>query len=401
VNVKRRNFFGLLGSAGLWVLSGTKILHAQQDRAQQDPEGSAGGSAADLGGVDPYFLDPGNLDPGEQESIESYLGYQAELSDGKEAVMPRGGRPKHAPTYRFLHFDGELGDRYGRFMGPLRTKPVLRAGSTYRLNAQILGLRASSEDWKGDYNTGVLSVETRARIRGESMTWLYAESFELYKGGISTLGLEYVAQRDGIPTPISTDESNIDFRIQLLRGAKKKGGILGKIFKIASFLTGGALGGVEDAAKAALQALPAIRVPQLVPEGLAFSQAVFGGVSEELPLWRSGFTSFGIAEGGSRIALRPGLWVALDETRNLDMRGCYLDDIGGRVALLRDGREVDANYLVLALEISEGPLPDLYYATPPDPDSFEDYGEDPYSPAVEDTSEYPRGILKRDKQDKK
>lgn len=335
---------------------------------------------ADLADVDPYFLESGDLTETERQSIDAYLGYLEDASDGRDAIIPRGGRPKRAPTYRFLRYTGELGDPYGRFVGPLRTRPELPEDSTYRMNAQILGFHGATDDWGDDYEIGALSVEARAGIRGELMTWLYAERFEIYEDGATSLGLEYVAQRDGRPEPIATDSPNIDLRIQLLKCERQKSGFLGKVFRVASSLVTGAFGGgaVGQAAEAVA---PTIRVPQMVQEGVAFSQAVFGGMTEEAPIWRSGFTSFGLARGGSRLGLSPGLWVALDETRQLDLRGCYLDDLGGRVGLMREGAELDVNYLVLSVEVREGPLPDIYYAEPP---AYEDYDDgdatetDPY-----------------------
>jgi hypothetical protein len=382
--VKRRDFVKFATATAIAVAAPFRALTGRT----QTTDDVAG---QDLVGVDPYFLESGEIDAAVQGQIEDYLGYRELISLGESGIMPRGGRPDRAPTYRFMRWDGDLGDPLGRFKGPFSSQPVMPRGSTYQLNAQILGFHAAAEDWPGKYNTGTLSVEIRTRIRGESMTWLYAQQFELFKGGISSLGLEYIGQRDGVPSPIATDDPNLDLRIQLMRSPQQKGGILGTVFKVASIISGGALGGAADAAKALA---PPLRVPQMVQEGVAFSQAVFGGTSDETPLWRSGFTSYAIAEGGSRLGLVPGLWVALDEARRVDLRSAYLDDVGGRVALLQDGEELDVNYLVLALEMRLGPLPDLYYETPPaswenDQGGFHDMDTD--------TLNFGRGIIKRRK----
>lgn len=385
--MKRRNF---LKTATAMAMLAPLRSWAQSAKDQLESVGIRGGGNVE--GVDPYFLSSGEVPPAEQDQISEYMGYLENASEGKDAIIPRGGRPKHAPTYRFLRWKGEIGDPFGRFVGPLSTKPVSLRGNTYQLNAQILGFHTASEDWPGKYNVGTLSVEIRARIRGESMTWLYAQQFELFEGGTSSLGMEYIAQRDGVPAPVATDEENIDLRIQLMRNQQEKGGVLGTVFKVASVLTGGTLGGV---AGVAASLAPPVRIPQMVQEGVAFSQAVFGGTSDEQPLWRSGFTSYAITQGGGRFGLLPGLWLAMDESRQVDLRGSYLEDLGGRVALLKDGEELDVNYLILALEIEEGPLPDLYYAEPPAESDFPDEWESEPDSA-EDPFESERDIRKRD-----
>jgi len=134
------------------------------------------------------------------------------------------------------------------------------------------------------------------------------------------------------------------------------------------------LGAVGGAAKAFAEVIPAIRVPQMLREGVAFSQAFFGGMSDEAPIWRSAFNSYGIAQGGSRLGLSPGLWVAMDERRQLDLRGVRLQDVGGRVGLVENGRPLDMNYLVLAFEVGVADASDIpppiipqqdYYEAPP------------------------------------
>jgi hypothetical protein len=362
--MKRRNF--IRAAAGTLAAVAFTPIRAIARREATERSSSDAASSQAVEDVDPYFLDSGNLDANEQEQVETYFDYIDKKSTGKPAVMPRGGRPKRAPTYRFLRWQGELNDPSGKFVGPLSSAVQLPGESTYRLNAQILGFHAASDDWPGKYNTGTLSIEFRTRIRGESLTWLYAEQFELYKGGYSSLGLEYIGQRDGVPMPICCDESNIDLRIQLMRNRTEDGGsFLGKVFKLTTNIMGLSSGDSNTAAGQIANLVPPVRVPQMVQEGIAFSQALFGSTAEEAPLWRSGFTSLGIAEGGSRLALESGLWVVLDEARQIELRNARLEDVGGQIALTNDSRELDVNYLVLAVEIEEGPLPDIYYAEPP------------------------------------
>jgi hypothetical protein len=89
----------------------------------------------------------------------------------------------------------------------------------------------------------------------------------------------------------------------------------------------------------------------MAAEGVALSQAVLSGATSEKPIWRSGFASYGLADGGSRLTLAPGLWVVLDDGREMDLRGATLEDAGGHLRLLRDGAPLDLNYLVLDLRI--------------------------------------------------
>ncbi len=56
--------------------------------------------------------------------------------------------------------------------------------------------------------------------------------------------------------------------------------------------------------------------------------------------------------GGSRLSLRPGFWVAIDDSQDIDYGAIQLHDDGGRVGLRLNGKRLDANYLVLALEIN-------------------------------------------------
>lgn len=360
--MRRRNFLKVLSGASLATLFRIPGRAMAQGQIQDPAE------------IDPYFLGSGKLDQNEREQIESYMEYLAQRSVGEKAFVPRGGRPERAPTYRVLYWTGEIGDPNGHFVGPLSIQPMLPRGSTYRMNAQILNLHTHGGDWGGDHDEGTLSVEMRARIRGESLTWLYAQQFQLYGGGSSDIGLEYVAQREGVPVPVSTDEGSVDIRIQLIRHRKKRGSILRNIFRLTARLL--PFGNSDIVQSQVERAATSIRVPQMLNEGTAFSQSLFGVTAEEAPLWRSGFTSFGIAEGRSRIALREGIWVVIDETREPDLTGVSLIDAGGRVKLLRDGDELGANYLVLGIECEEGPLPELYGGggydgTEPDPNYYD------------------------------
>jgi len=98
------------------------------------------------------------------------------------------------------------------------------------------------------------------------------------------------------------------------------------------------------------QAAPLLRVPRLAQEGVAFAQATVGGMADEAPIWRSGFSSYAIATGAGRLALRPGFWIAIDESGDVDYTKLRLDDIGGRVGVVGPEGPVDLNYLVLAVE---------------------------------------------------
>lgn len=345
--MKRRNFLSAaaIGAVGASMRSGAV---AAQER------GSATISPPDDASIDPYFLDAGEISVSEQRAIADYEQYRELRQRGQDAVMPRGGRPGRAPTYRFLHWSGDLDDPGARFVGPLSAKPAYEALSACELNAQILGFRASSEDFKGKAERGTLTVELRARTDGESLTWLYARQFDLFEGGVSNLGMEHVAQRDGAAAPVFMDEPNLDIRIQLMRHPGR-GGFLRKILKVATVVTGLPLGpGVGGRAQAVQDALPAIAVPHLAREGVALTQAMFGGTAEEKPIWCSGFNSFSLTTGGGRLKLVPGIWVAIDESRQVDMRGVRVADVGGRVALTRDGELIDANYLILDIQMDDG-----------------------------------------------
>ena len=123
-----------------------------------------------------------------------------------------------------------------------------------------------------------------------------------------------------------------------------------KVLKFASFLVGVPMAG-GLAIPSLTDVVPSIRVPQMLREGVALSQALFAGEATEAPIWRSGFTSYSVSPGGSRLSMGPGLWVVLDTGREVDLTGVKLHDAGGQIVLVRDGQPLDVNYLVLAVEI--------------------------------------------------
>jgi hypothetical protein len=283
--------------------------------------------------------------------VRAFVGYQQQVMEGKEAIMPRGGRPKRAPTYRFLHWNGELGDPSGRLVGPLSVKPELSGGPPYVFNAQILGFHTSTADFSESVGQGALSVEFRSRYQDESLTWMYLQQFEVRKAGGNSVGLEYIAQRDGQPVPVVSDAPNLDVRIQLIR-YRKAPGVLRKILKVGAFLTGLPIApGAGGETPSFVDSEPAVRVPRMVHEGVALAQATIGGMSDEAPIWRGGFNSFALAGGGGLMALRPGLWVAVDDSEQIDYAGLRLEDIGGRIGLRLKDEPLDVNYLVLNLEM--------------------------------------------------
>ncbi|MCH9693172.1 MAG: hypothetical protein K0U72_01575 [Gammaproteobacteria bacterium] len=340
--MNRRSFMGLFAAAGVSApTAATAALQSSDD--------------ADLAiaDVDPYFLESGDLDSASQAGIEDLVGFQERTIAGEPAVQPRG-RPRLAPTYRLLNWKGELNGQ-GTFQGPLSLSPSLPLASAYQFNAQILGFHGARDDWGRGNARGTLSIEFRTRLDTEPMTWLFAQQFDIGAEGQSTLSLEYVGQRGGARDPIVTDDSNIDLRIQLLRH-RKGAKLLRKILQLFSFVVGLPAGGITGATATLAQALPVIRVPRLLREGVAFSQALLGGLTKELPIWRSGFTTYALAEGGSRLALSPGLWVIIDESREVDLRGVQLRDLGGSVGLVRNEKIIDANYLIIAIDASQAQL---------------------------------------------
>jgi len=351
--MKRRTFLAAAGAAGV---SAPAALAAAVRELVSDPELA---EALEADEIDPYFLDPGEISRADQAKITELARYHEAVATGRPALQPRGGRPRLAPTYRFLHWDGELGSSAGKFVGPLSLKPGLEKSPAYSMNAQILHFHASTEDWRDKVEQGALTIELRARAGSEPMTWLFAEQFGITQQGDSTLGLGFVVQRQGIPMPVTTDGPNVDFRIQLMR--RQKPGLLGKIFRIASMILapGAAIGQGEGGAPGAsvgglIQSIPAIRIPQLVSEGVAFCQALLGSAASEAPIWRSGFNSYGLSPEGSRMRLRPGLWVIMDETRQNDMRRVQLADVNGKPLLIREDKPIeDTNYLVLDISMSQ------------------------------------------------
>jgi hypothetical protein len=331
---------GLLAAAGL---SESPLVRAAPS---SDPD-----LAADR--VDPYFLQSGDLNAVEQAAVERIVDFQERELAGEAAVRPRG-RPALAPTYRVLNWDGDL-EGTGRFQGPLSLSPALPPAPGYQMNAQILGLHVASDDWGRGNAQGTLSVEFRTRLDNEPVTWLFAQQFDVRRNGRTNVGLEYVGQRNGTRDPIVSDEPAVDLRIQLMRN-RRGAGLLRKVLQVFSFVVGLPTGGITGSAAAFAQALPVIRVPRLLREGVAFSQALFGGVTDESPIWRGGFTTFSLAPGGGRLALTPGLWVIMDEAREVDLREVVLRDLGGSIGMLREGKPVDANYLVLSIDGSVAEL---------------------------------------------
>lgn len=340
----RRKFFGTSLIAALGMAAGRAAAAVGLRPQQQEPTGDV-----DPETIDPYFLESADVPPAEKENILSFMKYQEDAMDGRPAVIPRGGKPKRAPTYRFLHWQGALGDPRGRLVGPLSITPVLEGSGPFALNAQILGFNASSMDWLGNKGAGALSIEIRARYMGEPMTWLYLEQFETTKGGGNSVGLEYVAQRNGMPDHVIAEEPIVDIRIQLIRNNKSKG-IFRKVLKVGSYLTGLPLGGGGGESSGALSfqnSAPVMRVPQMVREGVAFAQGTVAGMSEEAPVWKSGFSSLALTPDAGRLVLKPGLWLAIDDSKEIDFSAMKLADIGGSVGVLADGKPVDLNYLVM------------------------------------------------------
>jgi hypothetical protein len=346
-NMKRRNFIKSSTALGIGMAS-TGLARALSE-VMKDPEVN---SLMDAQGIDPYFLDPGTVTPKAQQMIMEFSRFHEDVAVGKRGIQPRGERPKGAPTYRFLHWDGDIGDSKGKFVGPLSLKPFIDQAPAYQMNAQLLAFNPGTEDWQGSSNQGALTIEMRVPGSADPLTWLFAEQFGVSAGGNTTLGLGYVAQKQGVSTPIYTTSPNVEIRMQLMQ--HKNPGLLQKIFKITSMVIGTGMGMLGQAAvPGLLSAIPSLRIPQLVPEGVAFTQALLGSTNPESPIWRSGFNSYGLALNGGRMRLRPGLWVVMDEQRQPDLRGIKLDDYGGKAALLLDGAPIESlNYLVLDVSLA-------------------------------------------------
>ena len=351
--MKRRSFFASAAAAAAGCLA-WRAGGAQEKPAPAPAPAPAPDPSSDA--IDPYFLDPGFPPADERRAIEAFVDYQGRAMEGKPALLPRGGRPKRAPNFRFLHWTGELGSGEGRLVGPLGVQPAFDAPPPYQLNAQILGFHASSEDWSGSSGKGTLTIEFRARQGAEALTWLFMQQFEVQRDVGTTIGLEYVAQRDGKAVPVVSDDPNVDLRIQLMR-YKTAPQLFRKILKVGASLAGLPIGG-SSAPPSAMGAMggmgsaPALlRVPRLAQEGVAFAQATVGGMADEAPVWRGAFTSYGIASGGSRLALKPGFWVAIDDAEGVDYAKLRLEDVGGRIGVLGPDGPLDLNYLVLSVEV--------------------------------------------------
>jgi hypothetical protein len=359
-NMKRRNFLQSSTALGLGMAS-TGLARTLSE-LMTEPEAH---SLLDAQDIDPYFLDPGIVTPKEHQTIMEFVRFHEDLSSGKQGVQPRGERPKGAPTYRFLYWDGNIGDSKGKFLGPLSVKPLIDRAPAYQLNAQLLAFNPGTEDWHSGADQGALTIEMRVPGSGDPLTWLFAEQFGVSASGNTTLGLGYVAQKQGVSTPIYTTFPNVEIRMQLMR--HKNPGLLQKIFKITSMVIGTGMGTFGQAViPGVMSIVPSLRIPQLVPEGVAFTQALLGSTNPEGPIWRSGFNSYGLANDGGRMRLRPGLWVVMDEQRQPDLRGIKLDDYGGKAALLLDGAPIkDLNYLVLDVTLATPSAEQQMLSVPP------------------------------------
>ncbi len=340
--MKRRQFFGMAGLAGLATVAAASRLGLAAGQEKGDPSEASGDA---FEGIDPYFSFNGTFSDSDLERVADEEAYLDVVQRGGEAIRPRGHKPRWAPTYRMLHWPGDPGEEGVQLMGPLSVEPQMPSGRSYRLNAQILDFHTASKRW-GRGAEGALSIEFRARKGGEALTWLFAEQFQCF-GGSTSLGNSFVAERNGSPQPVLLDEPNVDVRLQLMR-MRKAPGILRKILNLASFIVGGGATGVIT------QMIPSVRIPQLVEEGVALTQALFGEMSSEKPQWLSGFNSYGVSEEGSRLSLAPGLWVVVDENATHDLAAVKLEDRGGRVMLTENGEPLDATYLIFIIEIDTG-----------------------------------------------
>jgi hypothetical protein len=335
--MKRREFLALGAASGLAAAPSARASE-QPSPISQNPED-----------IHAYFLEPGGLTASEQEEVEKHVAFQQELSAGSPVRLR--GRPKGAPSYRLLFWDGELGAAEGRFVGPLSLQPDLESPRRLEVNAQLLNFHPCSEDWKPGQQ-GLLTIDLLASSTSRTpKTWHWAQAFDVVDRGISSLGFEYIAQREGVPAPIVTQESNLGVRIQLMR-VREGNDFLKTIFKVASYAVN-PFSLLGDAASGLAKLIPVVRVPEMAQEGIALAQAVYGSSSEKKePLWRSHIATYGLAKGGGRMALKPGFWVILDEARQADLRDVRLEDHQGRPTLMRGGEPCDINYLVLAFEIT-------------------------------------------------
>ncbi|MBN1570585.1 MAG: hypothetical protein JXA73_22265 [Acidobacteria bacterium] len=358
--MKRRDFLKSTSTMAGLALPFSGMMAALEDQEIADK--------FNLQEIDPYFLDSGNLSAREQTEIEDLIKFQEQVAAGKKVTF-RGTKPKRAPSFRLLHWQGELGS--GKFVGPLSLKPTVPRSLAYNLNAQILAFHPSSREWQGKNSQGALTIEFRARIQGEPMTWLYAEQFGVSERGASTLGHGYICQKRGMPDPVVTESPNIDVRMQLMQ--HRNPGLLGKILKIAAMVMGGSVGADGQATSPSLLAtiFPAIRIPRLVQEGVAMSQSLIGGTGAESPIWQSGYTSYGLSEEGSRLSMNPGLWVAMDESAQQDLSHVQLVDYNGQATLVQNDKPLeDMNYLVMDVGVGEGQM--SHPSCPPCPQPGED-----------------------------
>ncbi len=221
--MKRREFLTMAGALGL-VTKGSPSASAQ----------TSSGYAEELGDINSYFLEPGLLTPNEEQEVEDYLKLREEVSQGSPVRLR--GRPKRAPTYRLVYWEGALGDVNGKLAGPLSVTPELEASRKgYRVNAQILNSHLSSEDWK-EGRQGLLSVDLLAKPqRGRPKTWQLAETFDVLPGGRSSLGFEYIVQDKDVevPVPLVTSQPNLGVRFQLMR-VREGNSFLKKVMKVAA-----------------------------------------------------------------------------------------------------------------------------------------------------------------------
>lgn len=338
--MKRRDLFKAAGAVGLTAASPAAWAQAVRETIDEVS-----------GDIDDYYLDSGDLSPAEAEQVAQYIAFEDQDVSGHPVMRPRGGKPERAPTYRFLHWRGELGANGGSFIGPLTLKPVIDTPPPYRFNAQILGFNTADQDFrkKGD---GTLSVEFRALHQQDVMTWLHLQSFVVENGG-NNIGREYVAHRDGTSEDVISEDANVDMRIQLIRH-KKPPGTLRKLLGVASSIIGVGMPAARVAGPPGMPPMgpPAMmRIPRMAREAVALAQATLGGAAEERPIWRSGFTTYGLAKGGSRLTLNPGLWVAMDSVAGVNAKDLQLTEGEGSIVLTHKGAAAEFSYLVLDVEI--------------------------------------------------
>ena len=345
MGMNRRRFL----TAAATGLGGSGLASGSPQRPAESP--------TEEGQVPAYFLEDGEVSAREQYEIEQYIGVQQQLAEGRQ-VRTRG-RPRRAPTYRFLHWTGEPGDTEASFVGPLSLKPELEESSSgYQLNVQMLNFHPCAQDWKGKSEQGCLQLDVRAESDGQLLTWDYCQEFDVIDG-ITTLGYEYLIDNDKVRGLI-TQRPNVAIRISLLRNRKRRQK-LKRILGIASAVAGmtplaplGAFHSVVAGQPSPQNQAPTrMRIPKLTSEGLALTQAVVANFAEEEPIWRSGFTSYSRAAGGSRLRLNSGFWVVLDGGRQVDLRQVKLEVDGDLPILLAEGGPCDINYMVMYLEIGK------------------------------------------------